>query len=85
MLNLAALRFVVVGVAGIVLLFAAYAVASAPTRVASRLGMRGLKRRMAIESDRAQALSGTDPEIRTPLSASSRKRTRSRKPADIGA
>jgi tight adherence protein C len=50
MLTLAALRLVVVGVAGFVLLFAAYAVASAPTRVASRLGMRGLKRRVAIEN-----------------------------------
>jgi tight adherence protein C len=44
------LRFGVIGVAGMVMLFAVYAVASAPTRVASRLGMRGLKRRVAIET-----------------------------------
>ncbi|MFO0677794.1 MAG: type II secretion system F family protein [Polyangiaceae bacterium] len=35
---------------GVALLVAIYAVASAATRVASRLGMRGLKRRRAIEN-----------------------------------
>lgn len=49
MITLTLARYALVGVTGLVLLFAAYAVASAPTRVASRLGMRGFKRRVAIE------------------------------------
>jgi tight adherence protein C len=50
MLTLTVARFALIGVAGIIVLFASYAVASAPTRVASRLGLRGLRRRIALES-----------------------------------
>jgi tight adherence protein C len=50
MVTLAMARIALIAVAGIVLVFAAYAVASAPTRVASRLGMRGLRRRIALET-----------------------------------
>jgi tight adherence protein C len=49
MLNLAMVRAALIGVVGLALMFLLYAVASAPTRVASRLGMRGLKRRHAID------------------------------------
>src|SRR5262245_45700965 len=41
---------------------AMYAVASAPTRVASRLGMRGLKRRWAVEGNPAWA--AIEPSVR---------------------
>lgn len=44
-------RYAVAGAAGIALSLATYGVVSAPTRVASRLGMRGLKRRRAIENN----------------------------------
>jgi tight adherence protein C len=43
-------RALAVGVLGASLGFAAYAISCAPTRVASRLGMRGLHRRRAIEN-----------------------------------
>ena len=44
-------RYAVAGSAGVAVALATYALASAPTRVASRLGMRGLKRRRAIENN----------------------------------
>lgn len=44
-------RYAVAGAAGSAAALATYAVVSAPTRVASRLGMRGLKRRRAIENN----------------------------------
>jgi tight adherence protein C len=47
-LQLLVLRFGLIGVVGAACAFAAYAVASAPSRVASRLGMRGLKRQRAL-------------------------------------
>lgn len=50
MMNLENSRYLFIGVAGLALFFFFYAMASAPTRQASRLGMRGLKRRRAIES-----------------------------------
>lgn len=51
MINYATARTALVTVFGIALFFFTYALASAPTRVASRLGMRGLKRRRAIENN----------------------------------
>lgn len=45
------LRYILGGVAGLAILFAVYAVASSPSRVASRLGMRGLKRQRALENN----------------------------------
>lgn len=44
-------RYAVAGAAGLAVSLATYGVVSAPTRVASRLGMRGLKRRRAIENN----------------------------------
>lgn len=55
MINLAASRYALLTVFGLALFFFSYAVASAPTRVASRLGMRGLKRRRAIENNSTYA------------------------------
>ncbi|MGZ3420780.1 MAG: hypothetical protein ACXVEE_23085, partial [Polyangiales bacterium] len=49
------LRYAVASAAGMAAALATYAVVSAPTRVASRLGMRGLKRRRAIENNPAWA------------------------------
>ncbi|MBK7396337.1 MAG: type II secretion system F family protein [Myxococcales bacterium] len=54
-LNHIAYRWAVAAAVGLVLAFLTYAVGSAPTRVASRLGMRGLKRRRAIENNPAWA------------------------------
>lgn len=51
MINLVASRYALLTVFGLAIFFFCYAVASAPTRVASRLGMRGLKRRRAIENN----------------------------------
>jgi tight adherence protein C len=48
-------RYAVAGAAGLAVSLLAYGVVSAPTRVASRLGMRGLKRRRAIENNPAWA------------------------------
>jgi tight adherence protein C len=48
-------RYLLVGAMGLSLLFATYGVVSAPTRTASRLGLRGLKRRRAIENNPAWA------------------------------
>lgn len=45
------LRYAVVGVMSLALLFAVYAVASALKRTTSRLGMRGLRRRRALENN----------------------------------
>lgn len=53
MLNLRAARTFFVLAVGIALFAFTYALASAPSRVASRLGMRGLKRRRAIEDNGA--------------------------------
>jgi tight adherence protein C len=44
------IRYLVIALLGLALCFAIYAVASAPSRVASRLGMRGLKRLRALET-----------------------------------
>jgi tight adherence protein C len=49
MINLRAARVLFVAAVAIALFALMYALASAPSRVASRLGMRGLKRRRAIE------------------------------------
>jgi len=48
-------RFAFVGAMALSAGLATYGVASAPTRVASRLGLRGLKRRRAIENNPAWA------------------------------
>lgn len=48
-----AFRYAFVGAISIAILEAVYAMASAPTRVASRLGMRGLKRQRALENNPA--------------------------------
>lgn len=55
-------RYAVAGSAGLALSLVTYALASAPTRVASRLGMRGLKRRRAIENN--PAWSQLEPLVR---------------------
>jgi tight adherence protein C len=49
------LRYLFVGMLTTALFIATYAVASAPSRVASRLGMRGLKRQRAIADNPAWA------------------------------
>jgi tight adherence protein C len=49
------LRYVFIGLVSLAVVFAVYAVASAPSRVANRLGMRGLKRQRALESNPAWA------------------------------
>src|SRR5262245_44909408 len=51
MLDLLRARYLFYGLFALTLLALVYAVASAPSRVASRLGMRGLKRQRAIESN----------------------------------
>ena len=48
-------RFGAVGTCFLALAIASYSVASAPTRVASRLGLRGLKRQRALQSNEAWA------------------------------
>lgn len=48
-------RFLFVGTMCVALAFAMYALASAPSRVASRLGMRGFKRKRALEENDAWA------------------------------
>ncbi len=47
------LRYVFIGATSLALFAAVYAMASAPSRVASRLGMRGLKRQRALENNPA--------------------------------
>ena len=54
-INYLVLRYMLAGTVGIALLFVTYALVAAPTRVASRLGMRGLKRRRAIENNASWA------------------------------
>jgi tight adherence protein C len=54
-LNFVSFRYGTAGAAGVAAALVTYALASAPTRVASRLGMRGLKRRRAIEDSPAWA------------------------------
>jgi tight adherence protein C len=56
------IRYVVGALLGLAASFAAYAVASAPSRVASRLGMRGLKRQQAMEKN--DAWRQIDPLVR---------------------
>jgi tight adherence protein C len=48
-LNFVSFRYATASAAGLAAALVTYALAAAPTRVASRLGMRGLKRRRAIE------------------------------------
>ncbi len=48
-----ALRWLLVGAVAVALLAATYGVASAPTRTAGRLGLRGFKRQRALEGDGA--------------------------------
>src|SRR4051812_1471721 len=55
-------RYLFVGAIGVSLLFATYGVVSAPTRVASRLGLRGVKRRRAIENN--PAWTSVEPLVR---------------------
>lgn len=45
------IRYLVIALLGLALALAVYAVASAPSRVASRLGMRGMKRLKALEKN----------------------------------
>lgn len=56
------IRYVVIGMFGIALAFAIYALASAPSRVASRLGSRGLKRQRALE--KSDGWRQTEPMVR---------------------
>jgi tight adherence protein C len=51
MINVESTRTAFLAIVGVALFFFTYAFASAPTRPASRLGMRGLKRRRAIENN----------------------------------
>ncbi|MCC6555566.1 MAG: type II secretion system F family protein [Polyangiaceae bacterium] len=51
MINYIVARYAFLIAAAVTLVALVYAVASAPTRVASRLGMRGLKRRWAVEGN----------------------------------
>lgn len=50
-----ALRYAFIGATSLALFSVVYAMASAPSRIASRLGMRGLKRRRALENNPAWA------------------------------
>jgi len=56
------IRYAFLACFGLALGAVVYAMASAPTRVASRLGMRGLKRRWAVESNPAWA--ALEPMVR---------------------
>ena len=49
------LRFATIGAFSIAVMFVMYAMASAPSREANRLGMRGLKRQRALERNEAWA------------------------------
>jgi tight adherence protein C len=60
--NLEHMRYAVVGAFSLSVASLTYAVVGAPTRVASRLGMRGLKRRRAIENN--QSWSQIEPLVR---------------------
>jgi len=52
-LNYESLRYVFIGATSLAVFAAIYAMASAPSRIASRLGMRGLKRQRALENNPA--------------------------------
>ncbi len=52
-LNYESLRYAFIGATSLAIFAAVYAMASAPSRVASRLGMRGLKRQRAFENNPA--------------------------------
>jgi tight adherence protein C len=56
-LNYALFRNLFLGALGLAIVLAIYGVASAPTRVAARLGLRGLKRQRALSGD------GTWPQL----------------------
>src|SRR5262249_15099094 len=56
MLNHRAARVLMIAAFGLSLCFLTYALAAAPSRIASRLGMRGLQRRRAIEGNAGWAL-----------------------------
>jgi len=56
------LRYLVMVAAGAAMLLAIYAVASAPSRVANRLGMRGLKRQRALQGN--SSWSQVEPLVR---------------------
>ena len=43
------LKYLFLGFLGVGFFIAMYAIAAAPTRIASRLGLRGLKRQRAVE------------------------------------
>ncbi|EYF06576.1 Type II/IV secretion system protein TadC, associated with Flp pilus assembly [Chondromyces apiculatus DSM 436] len=62
MLNYLVFRYLFLVCVAVALGLAVYTVASAPTRVASRLGMRGLKRRWAIEANAGWA--SLEPVVR---------------------
>jgi tight adherence protein C len=62
MLNHRAARILVIAAFGLSLCFLTYALAAAPSRVASRLGMRGLKRRRAVEDSAGWGL--IEPMVR---------------------
>jgi tight adherence protein C len=51
MLNYEALRYIFLAVIALAAIMAVYALASAPSRVASRLGMRGLKRQRTLQEN----------------------------------
>ena len=55
MWNLHTIRWLFIGAVGATIFVLMYALASAPSRTASRLGMRGLKRRRAVEDNAAWA------------------------------
>lgn len=61
-LNLDLARYLFIGIAALTFLFIGYAISSAPTKVASRLGMRGLMRRKAVEQNPAWGL--VEPMVR---------------------
>jgi tight adherence protein C len=61
-ISLAAARYGLLGAFGLSVFFVMYALAGAPSRVASRLGMRGLKRRRAIEN--SEVWGGIEPLVR---------------------
>lgn len=62
MLSLTVMRYAMYAVVGLGIFIGVYSIARAPTREASRLGMRGLKRRQAIEGN--PAWSQVEPLVR---------------------
>ncbi len=61
-LHLLVLRYAVLGAFGLAVMLLVYALASAPTRIASRLGLRGLKRQRVLAKNEAWA--GMEPFVR---------------------